>query len=130
MSKIKFGAPPKNFPATIKVPMLDGTEGTVKVSFIYRTRTAFGEFIDGLMDAAGLKPVSTDDADIKATLAQAMERTIDSNADYLMKVIGGWDLDVEFSLDSAKQLCDEYPGVAIAIMERYRVAITEGRLGN
>ena len=76
MAKIKLGSAAKNFPVTIKVPMLDGTEGAVKVSYIYRTRTDFGELIDGLMNAAGLKPASTDDADIKATLAQAMERTV------------------------------------------------------
>ena len=130
MAKIKLGSAAKNFPVTIKVPMLDGTEGAVKVSYIYRTRTAFGELIDGLMNAAGLKPASTDDADIKATLAQAMERTIENNADYICSVIDGWDLDVEFSRQAVEQLCNEFPGAAIAIMERYRVAITEGRLGN
>ncbi len=130
MSKIKLGTPPKSFPATIKVPMLDGTEGTVKVNYIYRTRTAFGTFIDGLMSDAGVKPASTDDADVKATLADAMERTRDNNADYIMRVMDGWDLDVDFGRAAVVQLCDEMPGVAIAIMERYRIAITEGRLGN
>jgi len=130
MAKIKLGASPKNFPLAISVPMLDGTTGTVKVSYIYRTRKAFGEFIDGLMSAAGIKPASTDDADIKDGLAQAMERTIDSNADYILKVVDGWDLDADFSRDSVVQMCNEMPGAALAIMERYRVAVTEGRLGN
>lgn len=130
MAKIKLGARPKNFPLTIKIPMLDKTEGTVKVSYIYRTRTEFGSFIDELMDAAGVKPTSLNDDDVKATLAQAMERTRDSNADYILQVADGWDLDAEFSRDSVVQLCDELPGAALAIMDRYRRAVTEGHLGN
>lgn len=130
MAKIKFGTRIKDFPATIKVPMLDGTEGTVKVNYIYRTKKEFGALIDELMTNAGIKPASHADEDIKASLAEAMQRTVDSNADYIMTVVDGWDLDADFSRDSVEQLCDELPGVAIAIMERYRVATTEGRLGN
>jgi hypothetical protein len=130
MAKIKLGNRPKNFKKTVKVPMLEGGEGSVEVSFIYRTRTEFGAFIDDLMDDAGVKPASQSDDDQKFSLEQALAKTIEANADYIMKVVDGWNLDVDFSRDAVAQLCDELPGAAMAIMNDYRTAITEGRLGN
>jgi len=130
MAKIKLGNRPKNFKKTVKVPMLEGGEGSVEVSFIYRTRTEFGAFIDDLMDDAGVKPASQSDDDQKFSLEQALAKTKEANADYIMKVVDGWNLDVDFSRDAVAQLCDELPGAAMAIMNDYRTAITEGRLGN
>lgn len=130
MAKIKLGNRPKNFKKTVKVPMLEGGEGTIEVSYIYRTRTEFGGLIDGLMDKAGVVPASQGDADQKFSLAAALEKTRESNADYIMQVADGWNLDVEFSREAVAQLCDELPGAALAIMNDYRMAITEGRMGN
>jgi hypothetical protein len=130
MAKIKLGNRPKNFKATVKFPMLEGGQGSVEMSYIYRTRTEFGAFIDSMMDDAGIKPASQADADVKFSLEQALEKTKDTNADYIMKVCDGWNLDVDFSRDNVAQLCDELPGAALEIMNKYRSAITEGRLGN
>ena len=130
MAKIKLGNRPKNFKKTIKVPMLEGGEGTVEISYIYRTRTEFGSFIDSMMNDAGVTPVGSSDEEQKFSLAEALAKTRDTNADYIMKVADGWNLDVEYSRDAVAQLCDELPGAALAIMNDYRQAITEGRLGN
>ena len=108
--------------------MLDGSEGSIEVTFKYRTRSEFGVFIDSITEAAGIK--SKADEDAKFSLADLMEKTKESNADYLFKVIEGWNLDEEFTLPNVAQLCDELPGAASAIMETYRLAVTEGRLGN
>lgn len=130
MAKIILGKRPKNFKKQIKVPMLEGGEGTVEVSYVYRTRTEFGAFVDELFSAAGVKPASQSDEDIKFNLEEALKRTRDTNADYIMKIMDGWNLDVDFSRDSVVQLCDELPGAALAIIDSYRLAVTEGRLGN
>ena len=131
MAKIKLGSRPKNFKRTIKVPMPEGGEGTIEVSYIYRTRTQFGEFVDGLIETAGVKPpASQADEDVKFSLAEAMERTRETNADYIMKIVDGWNLEEDFTRANVEQLCDELPGAALAIMDQYRQAITEGRLGN
>ncbi|MBR7747460.1 phage tail assembly chaperone [Undibacterium baiyunense] len=130
MAKIILGKRPKNFKKTITVTMLEGGEGSVEMSYKYRTRTEFGTFIDELFNDAGVKPASQDDADVKFSLAEALKKTLDVNADYIMKVADGWNLDIEFSRDSVAQLCDELPGVALQIIDSYRLAITEGRLGN
>lgn len=126
MAKIKLGNPPKSFKKNVKVQMLDGTDGEVGCLFKYRTRTDFGKFIDELTSEAGISIKS----DAPFSLKELMEKTKDKNADYILKVVESWDLDVEFSRENVLQLCDEFPGAATAIMETYRIAINEGRLGN
>ena len=128
MAKIKLGSRPKSFKRIVKVPMLDGSEGSIEVVYKYRTRSEFGVLIDAITEASGLKSKPDDDA--KFSLADLMEKTKESNADYIFKVAEGWNLDVEFTLANVAQLCDELPGAASAIMETYRIAVTEGRLGN
>lgn len=128
MAKIKLGNRPKSFKKVIKVPMIDGSEGSIECVFTYRTRTEFGAFIDEITEAAGIKAKT--DEDQKFSLKELMEKTKDSSADYIMKVVEGWNLDEDFTRQNVQQLCDEFPGVAAAIMESYRTATTEGRLGN
>lgn len=130
MAKITLGKRPKNFKHNITVPLLDGTTGSMEIIFTYRTRTEFGQMIDGLMDDAGVKPAGEDDESQKLSLAQAMERTKETNADYILKVAEGWNLESDFNRENVAQLCDEIPAAAMAIMNSYRAAITEGKLGN
>jgi hypothetical protein len=128
MSKIKLGQRPQNFKKVIKFPMLDGTTGSIQVTYKYRTRREFGQFIDQMMDDAGV--VRNNDHDAEFSMAELMTKTSGSTADYLLEVIEEWNLDVPLSKESAQQLADEYPAASMGIMETYRLAITEGRLGN
>lgn len=126
MAKIKLGARPKSFKKTVTFPMLDGTEGTIVCEFKYRTKKEFGQFIDRIFKDAG------DDSTVAdaATLASVMSKTVDKNADYLAEILDSWDLDEKLSRDNLVQLCDEVPAAAAAVMEAYRIATVEGRLGN
>lgn len=135
MSKIKLGARPKHFTATVTVQLPEGGEGSIELKYVYRTRTEFGAFIDELLQSANVPAPAPQageagDQALQYSVREAIERTRDANADYLMKVIAGWNLDEPFGRDAVVQLCDELPGVALAIIERYRGAVTEGRLGN
>lgn len=130
MAKISLGKRPKSFKRVIKVPMVEGGFAAVEVAFIYRTRTEFGQFVDGVMKAAQVVPASASDDDVEFSLRDALERTRDTNADYILQIAEGWDLDEPFSRAAVVQLCDELPGAAQAIISEYRAAITEGRLGN
>ena len=130
MAKITLGKRPKNFKRVVTVPMLEGGDGSIEVSYIYRTRSEFGAFLDELFSGAGITPASGTDDDVKATIASIFEKARDSNADYILKIVDGWNLDVEFSRAAVLQLCDELPGAALAMIEAYRLAIAEGRLGN
>jgi hypothetical protein len=130
MAKIILGKRPKSFKRTLKVALPEGEEGSIELSFRYRTRTEYGSFVDALLQAAKVTPASAAAEDVEFSLAQALELTRDTNADYIMQIVDGWNLDVDFSRAAVVQMCDELPGVALAIINDYRAAITEGRLGN
>jgi hypothetical protein len=131
MGRIKLGARPKTFAHTVTVQMPEGGTASVRMQYRYRTRTEFGQFVDDLVRAAGTAPpASQQDEDVRFSLHAALEATRDTNADYILQIAEGWDLDEEFNRASLVQLCDELPGAALAIIEQYRAASTEGRLGN
>jgi len=125
-NKIKLGSRPKSFKRVVTFPMVEGGDGAIEVSFKYRTRTEFGQFIDSLFDAA--KEEKPKDGDF--SMADLMGKTGDKNAAYLLDTIDGWNLDEPLNRETAEQLCDELPAAATAIMEAYRAAIVEGRVKN
>lgn len=136
MAKITLGKRPKNFKKTISVQMLDGTTGTVECVFMYRTKKEYGEFIDGITEAARAseKTKETTKAegveDKPFSLAEYLGNSVDAGADYILQILEGWNLDVELSKASLEDLGNEFPGATAAIIETYRIAILEGRLGN
>lgn len=131
MAKIVLGKRPTTFKKIIEIPMLEGGKGSVEMTYRYRTRTEFGAFVDQLIESAGVAPpVSQADEDVKFSLGKALTATRDKNADYILQICEGWNLDVEFSRDAVVQMCDELPAAALSIIDSYRAAVTEGRLGN
>jgi len=126
-SKIKLGSRPKSFTRIVKFPMLEGGEGSIECTFKYRTRSEFGVFIDALVESAGAKPKEDGE---KFSMAELMERTAGQNAKYILDVLEGWNLDEDLNQANVQQLADELPAAAAAIMETYRTACVEGRLGN
>ena len=130
MAKIKLGSRPASFSKVVKFPMLDGTEGAIKVDFKYRTRSEFGKFVDEAVEANAEPDAVVGDPEEKFSLAKVTDKSGATNAEYILKIANGWDLDDEFNLDNALKLCDELPAAATAIMQTYRAAIVEGRLGN
>lgn len=128
MAKVKLGARPKNFKRNVEFDMLDGTKGNIECVYKYRTRSEFGAFVDEMVDKA--KPANPDETPKQLSMTEIMEKTKDTNAYYLLKVLDGWNLDEELSRESLQQLADEVPAAVGAMMETYRAAILQGRLGN
>lgn len=134
MAKIKLGARPRTFQRNVKFQMLDGSEGSIGVIYKYRTRREFGALTDELMAEirAENERASKDTGEpaeaisLETVWAQAGAK----NADYLLRIAEGWDLDEPFTRESIEQLSDELPGAVTAIVHEYRTAIVEGRLGN
>ena len=125
MAKIKLGQRPKTFKRLVSFPLVDNSTGQIEMVFKYKTRSEFGAFIDELLDDAG-----KDRSDGSVSMKELMERTADSNASYILQVAEGWNLDEEFNRANIQQLSDEIPAATAAIMEAYRLAISEGRQGN
>lgn len=130
MAKIKLGSRPETFNRKLTVLLPEGDKGEIEIVYRYRTRTEFGTFVDELLASAGVKAKGTDDESVSISLRRALEQTRDANADYIMQIATGWNLDQEFSRETVAQMCDELPGVALTVIETYRQAIVEGRLGN
>lgn len=130
MAKIKLGDRPKTFRKVVEFPMLDGTKGAIEVIYTYRTRKEFGKFIDEIMDAAKVAPRTDEQGEKTFSMAELMEKTAGSNADYILRVAEGWNLDEPFDQAHIQQLADELPAAATEIMETYRAAVVEGRLKN
>ena len=126
-SKIKLGNRPKSFKRVVTFDMLEGGKGSIECTFRYRTRSEFGVFIDKLMEAAGAKQQPDGD---KFSMADLMEKTAGQNAEYILDVLESWNLDEDLTKPNVQQLADELPAAAAAIMEQYRTACVEGRLGN
>ncbi len=142
MAKLVLGKRPKDFKRTINIQMLDGTTGSVECTFKYRTRKEFGEFIDA-KTAATLEAVKAETEAVKAeteagkpdegkafSLKDHLEQSSETSAAYILDIVTGWNLDVELSLQSLQDLANEFPGAPGAIIEMYRAAIVDGRLGN
>jgi hypothetical protein len=127
MAKIILGKRPESFFKTVSFPMLDGSIGTIGITYKYRTRTEFGTFIDELRAAAGAVPVDLDEAQ---SVEVMHARTLENNVDYIMRAVTGWDLEVDFDRESVRELGDELPAAMNAVIDSYRIACTEGRLGN
>ena len=127
MAQIKLGKTPKTFkPFAVKFPMPDGSEGTITATFNYRTRTQFGQFLNGVFSDAGEEAPSDGKLDFETLFA----KTRDKNADHLLQALGAWDLDDEVNRANLQALADELPAAAVALMAAYNAACTEGRLGN
>ena len=126
MAKITLGKRPESIKHTVKFKLLDGTEATIEVQYKYRTRREYGAFVDQV--AAASKEERAADEDF--SWAKLMERTGASNADYVMQAIEGWNLDEPLTLENVQQLADELPAAIAAIMDSYRDAMIQGRLGN
>jgi len=137
MGKVILGKRPKTIERTVATALPDGTTGEVKVQYRYRTRSEFAALIDATFGAAiQAQPgadqpgAEADQAAAPPTVAAGTERSLAANAEYILQIATGWDLDAPFDREHVMQLCDELPGVALAIMSDYRAAIVEGRLGN
>jgi hypothetical protein len=145
MAKLILGKPPKTISKELTFPMLDGTTGSIKVDFKYRTRSEYAKFVDA--QAEKVKALAEAElVEMKAKAAEQKEagmsidlgmpeadmqaRKSQSQADFIMGALDGWNLDIPFDAEAVVQLVDEVPQAAQTIIAAYREAMTEGRLGN
>lgn len=157
MAKLILGRTPKSFSKELSIAMLDGTVGHIKVEYKYRTRPEFAAFMDERLDAIKTESEAQMRAMADAAKAQA-EKSKQAAADgaelplpvidfgvsqvqldekksagqvgLILDIVLGWNLDIPFDREAVAQLVAELPLAATTIIETYREAITEGRLGN
>lgn len=105
MAKAKFTltASP-TFKATVQVPVPGAKPADIEFTFKGRTREAFKDFIDSIKDR--------------------------EDAEVIMDIASGWDLDDAFEKDNIEKLTQNYLGAARAVIEKYLSELTQARLGN
>lgn len=140
MASIKLGSRPKTFSRVVKFMDIDGsTEQSIEVKYHYRTRKQFAEMTEKRIqaalaeaDAAEKEVAYREAAEVKTRMSvvDIADDSIKANADHLMDIMAGWDLDVPFDRSAVEELCDEYPGAAQAISQNYLAAIQAGHAGN
>lgn len=136
MAKVKLGVTPTTYTKTISFEMIDPETGKpdtgkIDVTFKYRTRDEFGQFIDELgKEQRALDEQAAPTEGEPFSMGAYMASTNAAKVRYVMQVAEGWGLGEPFTEDSVTQLGNQIPDALRAIMESYRAACTEGRLGN
>ena len=140
MAKVKLGARPKNFKRELKFTMIDGSIGSMEVTYTYRTRKEIGAFADETqakikaaldVEIEAVKKAGEAGDDLpEFKQSDSIARQDEFNVDYVMESVEGWNLDIPFDREAVEQLAEELPAAITAIIGTYRDAILEGRLGN
>jgi Phage tail assembly chaperone len=128
MAKIKLGSAPKAFTHKVTFPLLQGGTGEITITYRYRDRTQFAEFIDSVYPKIKKPdPVSKDAGfDVIQNALEAQENEVR----YIMGAATAWDLEDDLSEANVRALINEFPAAGAAITAAYREAITEGRAKN
>lgn len=128
--KVVLAAPPASFPLPIKFRDLDGSEVAIEGEAKYRTREEFGALIDTVYSDAPADPGAKAVAPVVNTAQQQQAATCKANGQYLHAILLGWNLDRPFTEAECIKFAGERPAGVQAFISGYRIAITEGRLGN
>ena len=128
MAKIKLGSAPKAFTHKVTFPLLQGGKGDITMTYVYRDRTKFAEFIDQIYPQIKRPdlPPSEPGFDVVESAAKAQADEVR----YIMGCASGWDLEDDFNEANVKALINEFPAAGTAVTVAYREAIIEGRAKN
>jgi hypothetical protein len=121
----KFERPDNFAPFAVKFTDPSGGEASIKAVFKYRTRKEFAALLNEVFGNA--EKIEGDQIDFVALT----DKDIGKAADRLIESLVSWDVE-GFALNKASltQLADECPAAISAMWTSYRMACTEGRLGN
>lgn len=105
MPKLKLVAEP-TFKATVEIPIAGSAPVSVVFTFRHRTKTQLAEF------------------------TKASEGKSESDLDFVMGMVCGWELDDEWTAENVALLLENYHGAAAAISMRYPQVLVTGKQGN
>lgn len=107
MAKPKFTLVAKpTFTARVAIPIPGQAAELVEFTFKGRTRDQFADFIESIKDG-GVK-----------------------DAEAIMDIASGWELEDAFDAKNIELLTQNYLGAARAIIDKYLAELTTARLGN
>jgi hypothetical protein len=121
-TKFKLGECPKQFkPFSVRFEMPDGSEGVIEVTYKYRTRNEYAEFISQ----------HTSGVDAGDENRPFMQRIVDGliagNVSFLMGCVEAWNLDRKLGEEELRELANTVPAGAQALVDKYGRPTTCGR---
>lgn len=127
--KVTFGEPPKTFEKEVRTKLLNGTNLTFRMTFIYRNREEYGAWMDALSE--GLKnSAQNESGENEVTIEKVFKEKAVKDAEAVLDMAQGWSLTDPFTLEHLTFMAVNYPGVIYDISETYRAAVLEGRTKN
>ncbi|MCM2362475.1 phage tail assembly chaperone [Pseudomonas sp. SR18] len=125
MAKFKLIQKP-TFKATVLIQRAGYNAEKVEFEFQYLDRTALAELYTGWNERHNELSKQVGDMDLKAfTAAQ-----IALQADQLMDVVVGWDIEEKFTPENVRILVNSINSAPKAVLSAYADAFSEARLGN
>lgn len=125
MAKFKLIQKP-TFKATVLIQRAGYNAEKVEFEFKYLDRTALAELYTGWNERHAELGKQVGDMDLKAfTTAQ-----IDLQADQLLDVVVGWDIEEKFTPENVRILVNSINSAPKAVLNAYGEAFSEARLGN
>jgi hypothetical protein len=128
MAKIILGKRPEAFTSTVAIPMLDGSVGEVKFEFHTRSRTEHAKIMDEHRELvlAKTKGQSGD----KFSMAGFLGIHVDADADLILQLAKGWDLDDPFTKENVVRFINDFGGAGQRTVDACALAINEGIVKN
>lgn len=130
---------PITFTRVVAIPTCDGRPLEIEFEFLFRDRIGMAELMQKWGD---LTKASRDAATLAASqesqptpppfdVVASTREGIASDVETLMDFISGWNVSNNpFNAENIAKFVRRYPGAPLALVRDYRVAMTEGRLGN
>lgn len=114
-----------DFESTVDIPTPSGAPIKIPFTFVYRDRLQMAQLFDAFVAEAKAAEPAPD-----TTMVDAVDAAIGSDVALIKRVATGWGLEAAFDDTNLRKLCTRYSGAGSAILSHYRVALTQGRLGN
>ena len=130
MAKLSLASAPKTFKRTVSIPLLDGSDADIEITYKYKTRSDYAKLLDDVVKSEKPKDKQKEGEEVTESAVDIFKRLGAGTVDYLMKIIESWDLDDEFNKANIADLIDKFPSAANKISETYRIAILEGATKN
>lgn len=128
MAKVILGKRPEAFTTKVEIPMLDGSTDEVKFEFHTRSRTEHAATMDAHREEVQEKTkVKSGD---KFSLEGFVGVHVDADADLILKLAKGWDLDDSFTKENVVRFINDFGGASQRTVEACRLAINEGIVKN
>jgi len=124
---------PITFTASVPLPTFDGRKLEIEWTFKHRTREEMGKWIDAQIAAAKAAAEATQEGEGEQTksIEQLLREQTERETASILDVAVGWNVEgFDFNAENVAKLLNMYPGAANAVLEHYRVSLTQGRVGN